>query len=246
MKKKLKKYICYIILIISPVFIIHSTFRNRYISFLVTKPLSEESLESLKRYEPYLQFYSQKYDIPIEALSSAIGCEINRRIYTNKLIDIIQDYVFSTTICSNEFLEYSLQSNIGSRYLNFAKQDIGLGSIQVETAWNIFKLYPEEFVNIYTIKDMTNYLLTVQGNIHVASLVIMHAQNLFCSNKHYYSLNREVKSAVLYSYYKQGEKYYERYIYSSNGLRAPIPGGGTEIIEKLNTTLYKNNSRIRE
>jgi hypothetical protein len=242
MKKKLCKHILFILFAISPLIIIHSTFRNRYITFLADKPLSEETILELKNYDPYLQYYSRKYNIPIEALSSAIGCEINRRIYTNKLIDLIQDYVFSTEICSNEFLNNSLKSNIESRYLNFAKQDIGIGNIQLETAWNMYNLYHKEFENINNIKDLTYYLLTINGNIHVASLVIMYAQSLFNKNIYYNSLDEKTKSAVLFSYYKQGHKYYERYMSSCNGERAPIPGSGSDIIEKLNTTLYKRNA----
>lgn len=230
-----------LIIVLIIILLIHAPFRDRYISLLEFKPLSEQTLNLLLNHNKHLDFYSNKYDIPIDALAASIGSEINRRIYTNKLIDIVQDYIFSTMLVSNSFLELSLKSGIDNRYLNFTKQDIGLGSIKVETAWDIYNLYSTEFDQINSLKDMVNYLLTVEGNIKVASLIIMHAKNKF--KDHYQSLDNIDKSAVLFSYYKQGESYYNRYVFLSNYERPPIPGGGKKIINKLNTTIYKDNSR---
>lgn len=230
---KIRRFILLSLLISS--LIIHTPIRNKYISLLEEKPLSEATIHKLEQYSHHFSFYANKYNIPKEVLMACVGSEINRRIYINKWIDSSQDYFFSTDLCSNFLLDKCAQSGIEVRYINFFKQDIGIGSIQVETAWNMRTFYPNEFEHINSKKEMVDYLLTIQGNIHVASIVVMHGKNLF--EQYLNNPDTVNNKAVLFSYYKQGNSYYKRYLKKGNLKRSPIPGGGEDIIKKVQQSM---------
>lgn len=217
-------------------FLISSPIRNGVTDYFKVRPISKKALVVLQKHKSIISEYSVKYGIPKEVLAASIGSEINRRIYINKVTDFLQD-IFFKSICSESLLSQSLNSDIDSRYLNVAKQDIGLGNIRFKTAWELFNKYPEEFSEIQSKKDMVNYLLSNRGNIHVASLVIKEGQLLFTN--YCTELNRLSRNAVLYSYYKEGKAYFTRYKEISHLKRPPIPHTeGIEILEKLDETLY--------
>jgi hypothetical protein len=236
----MKKTVKYLFLFSSLTgFLISSPIRNGVTDYFKVRPISEKALSILQENESVISKYAAKYDIPKEVLAASIGSEINRRIYINKATDFLQD-IFFKFICSESLLNQSLNSEISSRYLNVAKQDIGLGNIRFETAWELFNKYPEEFLHIQSKKDMVDYLLSNRGNIHVASLVIKEAQLLFAD--YCTELDHLNKNAVLYSYYKEGKAYFNRYKEYSHLKRPPIPHiEGIEILEKINETLYLAN-----
>lgn len=221
---------------------ISSPIRNGLTNILEVKPISENTLEALNQHKAVILFFADKYDIPEEAIAASIGSEINRRIYINKITDYLQDIFFASSLCSESILESSLNLEIDSRYINISKQDIGLGNIKFETAWNVFLNNSNELSNISSKKDLVNYLLTDYGNIHIASLVIMEAKSLF--SKHCVEMDEISRNNVYYSYYKQGKSYYIRYRRNSSFKRPPIPGEGKDILEKLNATAYIKNSRL--
>lgn len=236
MKKILKNILVFIALF---GLVISSPIRNGLTNFLEVRPISEKTLKILQENKLTISFYAMKYNIPEEVVAASIGSEINRRIYISKMTDFLQDLFFASNLCSEKLLNKSFNLEIDSRYVNIVKQDIGLGNIKFETAWIIFEKYPEEFTNITSKRNMVNYLLTNKGNIHIASLVIREAKLLF--NEHCKDMDILNRHAVFYSYYKQGEAYYLRYKERSLFKRPPIPGGGKEILNKLNTVLYNQN-----
>lgn len=213
------------------------SFITKLIYFLEEKPLSQLTLTKLENLKPSIDYYSTKYCIPRKVLAAAIGSEINRRIYIGKIIDQFQDYLFNSTLITEDLMLTQLESNIESKYLNLSKHDIGLGNINYETAVSILKDNPTELSFINNHKDLISYLLTEKGNIHLASLYIKKGQHLL--SKYYSESNETIQNAILYSFYKQGESYYIRYLNNSGGKRAPVPGEGIEILKKLNKTLYK-------
>lgn len=240
MKKRIYILSLYL-LIVAPFFSL------KFITFIVDKaeekPLSESTINQLTLLDSIIVCYANKYNIPKEALSAAIGSEINRRVSIGKLIDNFQDDIFNSQIVSEGFLNKQLNSKANSKYLNITKQDIGLGNIKFETAVRIVNENPDEFLFIHSMRDLIKYLLTTEGNIHIASLYILKGKNLF--NRYYKNSTQITKNAILYSFYKEGENYYFRYITNSLGKRPPIPHpNGIDILEKLNTTLYKNNSGL--
>ena len=179
-------------------------------------------------------FYSIKYQVPKNALIASVASEINRRVSVNKITEYIQDKLFASFIISEWLLHYSINSSIKNRYLNISEQDIGIGNVRIKTAYRIVNKYKIEFKEIDSNKKIVNYLLTNRGNIHIATLVIKDGMELF--EKYYFDLDDINKSAVLYSYYKQGENYYKRYLNNSNLVRPPIPDpNGIKLIEKINS-----------
>jgi hypothetical protein len=216
---------------------ISSPIRNGLTSIMEVKPISKSTLNQLNQHKEVISHYADKYDVPKEAISASIGSEINRRIYINKITDYFQDIFFASSLCTESLLKNSLSLKIESRYINISKQDVGLGNIKFQTAWDVYLNNQNELPNILSKKDLVNYLLTDSGNIHIASLVILEAKSLF--SKYCTEMDKLSRNNVYYSYYKQGESYYIRYKKNSTFKRPPIPGEGREILEKLNTTMYK-------
>lgn len=227
------------LLLLLLVILFSSPVRNKLTNILEEKPLSKKTLAVLEKNKSTIKHYSDIYDTPAEAVAAAIGSEINRRIYLNKLSDFLQDRFFeSHLLCSDRFLDKSYNMSINNRYINFTKQDIGLGNIKFESAWKMREKYPEELKNIKSKRQMVDYLLNESGNIHMATLIIREAKLLF--KEHYTELDRIDKWAVLVSYYRQGNSYYDRYKQSGMFKRPPIPGEGKGVVLMLESTIYKN------
>jgi hypothetical protein len=233
MKNKLVKCFWRGIFIISVCIL--SPVRKASTDLFETKPISNKTLVILKNNEEYFTYYSERYLVPKLALKAAVGSEINRRILIQQVADYFQDIFFSSYVCSEWLLKYSLTLGIKNSYLNISAQDIGLGNIKFLTAVEIVDKNKNEFPSIKTNKDLVNYLLTERGNIHIASLVIKEGVDYF--RPYYTNCDDITKSAILYSHYKEGKSFYYRYLSNSKLLRPPIPDpNGLEIIKKLNTT----------
>lgn len=233
MKKRLRLVLYLVFLVI---LLISTPVRDTLIPILEEKPLSEHTIEVLKAKQPYIDFFADKYQISKVALAASIGSEINRRIFINKWIDILQDYYFASFLCTEPVLDFFMHLNINNRYFNLAKQDLGIGNIRFQTAWEILQKYPQELTHIHSKKEMVDYLLTDKGNIHIASLIIKKADTLFIG--HFGASSKNIRDAIYYSYYKQGETYYLRYAQNSKFKRPPIPGGGKDLIEKIKSAMY--------
>jgi len=210
------------------VFTISSPIRNGLSNIFEIRPISEATIEELQKHKETFTHYANKYEIPEYVIIASIGSEINRRIFINRFTDYFQDSFFNSKLCSQRFLNILVTVK---KEFNVMQHDIGLGNISYNTAWTLFQKHREEFPLIKTKKDMSNYLLTNEGNIHVASLVIKEGKSLF--DMYYEKMDTLSRNAVLFSYYKQGDKYYTRYVQNSMLKRAPIPGGGKEILKKI-------------
>jgi hypothetical protein len=206
--------------------------RNGLSNLLQEKPLSEDTIETLKRSYLLISDYGEKYDVPKEVVLAAIGSEINRRIYINRVTDYIQNWVFSSVFCTNWLVNYLIEER------SLPQNDLGLGNISLRTAWRIIENNKRDFPMIEDKKDMVDYLLTDEGNIHIACLIIKEGETLlkdYCHNT-----SKVEEHAIYYSYYKQGERFYFRYKAISNLKRAPIPGGGKEILIRISKSFNLN------
>ena len=222
-------------LLIFFLFVISPPISNRLSSMFEEKPISDETFNNLLKHKENISFYANKYKIPKEVVYATIGSEMNRRVFLKKYIDYYQDLFFKSDLCSELFLNTLINNKS-----NISKHDIGLGNISINTALEILKKNKEELPKITTKKELTNYLLTNKGNIHIASLIIREGQHLF--KRHYKDLNRLNKNAILFSYYKQGNIYYLRYMKNSKLNRPPIPGEGKEILIKIENNFNKKNN----
>jgi len=215
------------------VLLVSSPIRNGVSNIFEEKPISEKTIEELRKHKMTISYFADRYAIPEEVILASIGSEINRRIYINMITDCFQNYFFSSKLCTNRFLELLINYS----ELKIMQHDIGLGNISFNTAWSIFKKYDEELPNIQTKRDMADYLLTYEGNIHIASLVIKEGMSLLEGYCH--KMNILDKHAVFYSYYKQGNSFYDRYKQNSQLNRAPIPGGGQDILQTIKEKYHK-------
>jgi hypothetical protein len=229
-----------LIFLIVMIFVIFSDPVRIGITDLVEKkPLSRKTIKVLSEIDLHILYFSDKYQVPKHALMASLASEINRRIYINKISEYLQDKFFGSLLISEYWLKISINSNLRNRYLNISEQDIGIGNIRIMTAHEIVMKYNTELNFIDNNKKMVNYLLTNRGNIHIAALVIKQGMELF--EEHFKDLDELNKSAVLYSYYKQGERYYNRYCVNSEFKRPPIPDpNGMYIIEKIISTQGAN------
>lgn len=228
-----KSSIVIIWLILILVISITSPVRNAVADLFETKPISETTKNVLKKNKIYFTFYSKKYSIPILSIQSAYASEINRRIFISYFTDYCQDLFFKSSLYPEILISLSRKSKVQSRYLNISQQDIGLGNIRLETAINIVEKYKSEFPFIKNNKQIISYLLTDKGNIHIGSLVIKDGMNLF--EPYYKKCNGYCKAAILYSFYKQGESYYSRYINNSKFNVPPKPDPeGLTLVYQIN------------
>jgi hypothetical protein len=128
------------------------------------------------------------------------------------------------------FLEFFSRPKI--RLLNIAEQDIGLGNIKFLTATEVLDRNKKELPFINSKRELVDYLLTTSGNIHIAALVIKEGAT--CFNPYFAECDELTKSAILYSYYKEGAPFYNRYLKNSQRTRPPIPDpDGLELLKKL-------------
>lgn len=211
---------------------ISSPFRNAIANLMEEKPISASTLLILERNDDDFSFYAEKYEIPKVALKAAVGSEINRRIGINWLTDYLQDIFFASSLCSEQLLYYSQASGIKIRLLNITEQDIGLGNIKFLTAMEMLDKNKKDFPFLHSKRELVDYLLTTSGNIHIAALVIKEGAT--CFSPYFAECDELTKSAILYSFYKEGAPYYNRYLKNSQRTRPPFPDpDGLELVKKL-------------
>lgn len=89
--------------------------------------------------------------------------------------------------------------------------DLGIGNIKLDNAKKIYDLMPTEFEKInWDYTDLVDYLNTNAGCVHFAALTIKIAQALF--GKYISNHPPCTKEAVLVTFYKQGPKYFNRFL----------------------------------
>ena len=96
-----------------------------------------------------------------------------------------------------------------------------MGNIKFLTAVEILKKNKNELPSIKNNRDLVEYLLTEKGNIHIAALVIKEGLARF--SPYFDACDELTKSAILYSYYKEGKSFYFRFLINSKLKRPPIP-----------------------
>ena len=72
------------------------------------------------------------------------------------------------------FIAFDAMIGFNSKLFNATKHDIGKGNIKVETAKRV---YERNKINSWS--ELVDYLRTDEGTIHIATLVILRAQQLF-------------------------------------------------------------------
>lgn len=121
------------------------------------------------------------------------------------------------------------------------QSDIGLGSVKVETAHQIYDEYRHTFPRYdFDYEDIVDYLRTDAGTVHFATLAIKKA---VYELKPYSQGRSEEKAEGLYvTYYKQGPTYVARFrnALAENPSRRIKPGEGCRVVlqrQNLQTAL---------
>lgn len=112
---------------------------------------------------------------------------------------------------SNSEIEIDKYFNFESKWLNANKHDLGIGNIKLETAKQLY----DENINVFRNKnwnytDIVKYVETNEGTVHLVALVIKKAKQIL--EKYIINYCECKKEAILVTYYKQGDKYVEKFL----------------------------------
>ncbi len=178
-------------------------------SSLDNYPFKDETFQMIESIKDLIKLYSSKYDVPPVAVAGAIADEYNTREGMHAFVDWIQDSLLMN-ILPNFAIEVDAYFGFDSKLLNATKHDIGIGNIKVETAKQIYEDYQEYFENkSWDYNDICDYILTNEGTVHFAALVIRRAKDYMVDYVNGYS--DKGKEAVYITYYKQGDGYIQRF-----------------------------------
>jgi hypothetical protein len=181
--------------------------------------------------------YAQQYDVPPVAVAGAIADEYNTQTGMKGAFDWLQDNVLLNFI-PNFAIEFDAFVGSGSKLLNATKHDIGIGNVKLETAKQLYDLYPGAFAQKnWGYSDLVDYLRTDEGTVHIASLVIVRGRQLFDPYLTLYSNKR--REAVYVTYYKQGPAYLQRYqdALARDPNHLLIPGEGCRVCRQRDKIL---------
>jgi len=175
-------------------------------------PYSENTFNKIKEIAPLIDKYCKIYSVPKVAVAGSIADEFNiiNESKLRKMIDGFQDKYLIKYMSNNE-IEIDKYFNFESKWLNANKHDLGIGNIKLETAKQLY----DENIRIFRNKnwnytDIVKYVETNEGTVHLATLVIRKAMHIL--DKYTISYCECKKEAVFVTYYKQGDKYIEKFL----------------------------------
>ncbi len=195
-------------------------------------PYRNDTFSKIRQLAPLINWYSRRYSVPPVAVAGAIADEYNTRTGFKSVVDWFQDNILIGKM-PNFLIDIDSRIGINSKLLNATKHDLGIGNIKLETAKSIYEKYKSKSNrNLKNWSEMVDYLLSDEGTINIAALVIKDAQNSLSSYVKCYP--QEIKEAVYVTYYKQGLSYVYRYLskLSKQPGRCIDPGEGCRIFHQ--------------
>ncbi|WP_312398272.1 hypothetical protein [Chryseobacterium sp.] len=175
-------------------------------------PYSENTFNKIREIAALIKYYSNKYSVPPVAVAGSIADEYNIINESDKgrLINWLQDDVV-INFMPNFAIEFDVYIGGTSKMNNATKHDLGIGNIKLETAKKLYDQYKSEFKsNDLNYKDIVNYIQSNEGTVHLATLVIKKAKELF--EKYVSGYCDCKKEAVYVTYYKQGDLYLKKFL----------------------------------
>jgi hypothetical protein len=191
-------------------------------------PYSADTFAMIGLIKDLVLAYAAEFDVPPVAVAGAIADEYNTRSGARAPFDWLQDNVL-LNFMPNFAIEFSAFIGFNSK-ANAAKHDIGIGNIKLETAMQLYQMYKGSFAaKNWDYTNLVDYLRTDEGTVHIASLVMVRARQLFDPYLTIFSDKR--KEAVYVTYYKQGPSYLERYrnALAAHPNRLLMPGEGCRV-----------------
>jgi hypothetical protein len=192
-------------------------------------PYREETFRVIKSLAELIKTYSKVAAVPAIAVAGSIADEYNTQRGVKGGIDWFQDSVLIKYM-PNFAIELDAWIGADSKLLNATKHDIGKGNIKLETAKHIYDRYRASFEDKdMDYGDLVDYLLSDQGTVHVAALVIKEASEELGSYVKDYSA--EMKEAIYVTFYKQGPSYRRRFVeaLAKDSGRRLKPGEGCRV-----------------
>lgn len=214
-------------------------------------PFQDPVFNWLSSISDLILMYSNKFSVSPIAVAGALADEYNTRFmpdysYAKKRLDYLQDNVipkgkyteFEEKInnkMSSDDLETQYQTikendpddikrTTWDRISNTVAGDYGKGNISLRTAYDMYDEKLDTFQNMSRL-DILRYLVTDEGTVHFAALMIKKAQAIM--KEYIHDLPPRKQEAILVTYFKQGDNYRRKFINRSlkNNPEAKIRSG---------------------
>ena len=201
-------------------------------------PYRDETFAVIASLAETIKAYSKRSGVPPVAVAGSIADEYNTRKGVKGVFDWFQDSImfrrpfrpWNWQIEISPFKGYK-SGKWGPKLLNYTQQDLGKGNIKLDTAKEIYERYKKTFPNkTMDWIDLAQYIISDEGMVHVAALVIERATEEL--DPYLEDYPEEVKEAVYVSYYKEGPGYLGRFLKARkiDPNRRLKPGDGCRVL----------------
>ena len=167
--------------------------------------------------------FARQYCVPIIAIAGSVADEYDTQTGVKGTLDRLQNGFISALPSSWIWVDEQVGSR--TKLLNATLHDLGIGNIKLETA--------KQFFPHMSWGDLVDYILTDQGTIHTAAMVIQQAVERL--RPYVCGLSDAHEEAVYVSYYKQGDSYIQRYLQRSAAepnTGSILPGEGCRVFRQ--------------
>ncbi|WP_395822379.1 DUF4157 domain-containing protein [Archangium minus] len=188
----------------------------------------DETYRYIRSIASLINVISAQQGVSSVAVAGAIADEYNTRRGSRALLDEAQDAVLDSL--PEASIDVDRYFDFHSKLLNTLENDVGMANIKVRTALELTESgelsVPGSPRSAIRVSEIINFLLTNRGTVTTTVAVIARAQRLFDS--HLTNYPREMRDAVYVEYFKQGERYYNRFSANleANPSHTVCPGEG--------------------
>ncbi len=169
------------------------------------------TLRFISSIAPLVNAVAARRGVPAHAVAGAIADEYDTQRGARGVLDSLQNAVINAipewAIDVDRFFDFH------SKLLNTLENDIGPANIKVRTALELVQrnelTVPGSPPSDIQVNQIVDYLLTEEGTVEASAAVIARAQTLF--GPHTSDYGEGFSEAVLVEYFKQGDRYYERF-----------------------------------
>jgi hypothetical protein len=187
-------------------------------------PYHSDTFERIRRLSQLILRVSKRVDVPPVAVAGSIGDEYNamrtenwgRRRYLDGVLDAV------LPLLREEVFEWSVRHGYSSKFLNATRHDVGTANINLATARAVYDEFHDRYLEdcdvswgylvddtIPNWEEIVDYVLTAEGTVVVAALVIRKAMEQL--SPFLVGRSPEIREAMLVTYYKQGPSFVSRF-----------------------------------
>lgn len=170
-----------------------------------------ETYQFIRSTAPLIRSIAGTQGVPLNPVAGAIADEYNTRRGVRRVVDGVQDAVIDAL--PECFIDVDRFFDIRNKLLNTLENDVGPANIKVRTALELVQRgelrVPGSPPSNIQVNRIVDFLLTERGTVQATTAVINRAQRLFGS--HLTGYPAHLSEAILVSYFKQGDSYYNRF-----------------------------------